>query len=153
MFKFLKRLSISNKIKLLTIIPLIFIIVLAIDIIYESYSKKVKLDMVNQVVILNTKISLLLHETQKERGASAGYLASKGVKFKDTLSKQRKLTDTRINEFSNFLNTFSISEHSLNAQKLIDIATKDLSIINNIRPKVDSLEIELSSIEDSLASY
>ncbi|MGB1227218.1 MAG: methyl-accepting chemotaxis protein [Poseidonibacter sp.] len=142
MLTFLKKLSISNKIKLLTIIPLIFIMALAIDIFYISYSKKTQLDTVKQVVLLNTKISLLLHETQKERGASAGYLGSKGQKFKDTLEKQRKLTDNRIKELSSFLNTFSISNHSLDAKEVMDRARKDLGMINSIRPKVDSLEIE-----------
>ena len=142
MLTFLKKLSISNKIKLLTIIPLIFIMALAIDIFYISYTKKTQLDTVKQVVLLNTKISLLIHETQKERGASAGYLGSKGQKFKDTLEKQRKLTDNRIKELSNFLNTFSIANHSLDAKEVMDRARKDLGMINSIRPKVDSLEIE-----------
>ena len=142
MFTFLKRLSIANKIKLLTIIPLIFIIVLSLDIFYISYSKKTQLDTVKQIVLLNSKVSLLLHETQKERGASAGYLGSKGLKFKDTLSKQRVLTDNRIKELNSFLNAFSIDEHSVEGKKLMDKALKDLSVINNIRPKIDSLEIE-----------
>lgn len=142
MLTYLKNLSVQNKIRLLTIFPLIFIIGLSLDILYISYDKKTKLDTIKEVVSLNTKISLLLHETQKERGASAGYLASKGLKFKDTLVKQRKLTDNRIKELNIFLTGFSIAEHSLDGKKLMDKAINDLSSINNIRPKVDSFNIE-----------
>jgi hypothetical protein len=37
----------------------------------------------------------LVHELQKERGLSAGFLGSQGTKFRDELEKQRKDTDAR----------------------------------------------------------
>jgi methyl-accepting chemotaxis protein len=39
--------------------------------------------------------SALVHELQKERGFSAGFIGSQGGKFRDELEKQRKDTDTR----------------------------------------------------------
>ena len=39
--------------------------------------------------------SALVHELQKERGLSAGFIGSKGAKFKDELDKQRTDTDAR----------------------------------------------------------
>jgi methyl-accepting chemotaxis protein len=39
--------------------------------------------------------SALVHELQKERGLSAGFIASKGEKFKDTLTRQRADSDSR----------------------------------------------------------
>ncbi len=39
--------------------------------------------------------SALVHELQKERGLSAGFIASKGEKFRDALTKQRGDTDAR----------------------------------------------------------
>jgi methyl-accepting chemotaxis protein len=39
--------------------------------------------------------SALVHELQKERGLSAGFIGSKGEKFRDALSKQRGDTDAR----------------------------------------------------------
>jgi methyl-accepting chemotaxis protein len=39
--------------------------------------------------------SALVHELQKERGLSAGFIGSQGAKFRDELEKQRKDTDTR----------------------------------------------------------
>ena len=138
----LKRLSLENKMKLIATFPIVFIVALSLSILFDSYSTKSKLDSVKQIVQLNTKISLLLHETQKERGASAGYLASKGSNFKDALVKQRTLTDDRISELNAFLSTFVIENYTLNYKELINKATDDLSNIKDIRPKVDNLEIE-----------
>jgi methyl-accepting chemotaxis protein len=39
--------------------------------------------------------SALVHELQKERGFSAGFIGSQGTKFRDELEKQRKDTDAR----------------------------------------------------------
>ena len=39
--------------------------------------------------------SALVHELQKERGLSAGFIGSKGAKFRDELEKQRTETDSR----------------------------------------------------------
>ena len=39
--------------------------------------------------------SALVHELQKERGLSAGFIGSQGAKFRDELEKQRKDTDAR----------------------------------------------------------
>ena len=138
----LKRLSLENKMKLIAAFPLIFIIILSLSVLFDSYEKKNKLESIKEIVVLNTKISLLLHETQKERGASAGYLGSKGLKFKEDLLKQRTLTDARISEFNTFLATFPFQKYSSNNKKIMDKAVNDLLNIKDIRSKVDSLGIE-----------
>ena len=50
---------------------------------------------VSQVAVATSN---LVHELQKERGLSAGYLGSKGTKFSDDLTRQRKLSDDRLQE-------------------------------------------------------
>ncbi len=60
------------------------------------------LKKLEKVVVFSTKIGALVHETQKERGMTAGFLGSKGKKFKDKLPKQRELTNNRIKELSSF---------------------------------------------------
>jgi methyl-accepting chemotaxis protein len=47
--------------------------------------------------------SALVHELQKERGLSAGFIGSKGEKFRDALEKQRKDSDQRYRSFSESL--------------------------------------------------
>ncbi len=59
------------------------------------------------MLVLSQKLSLMVHETQKERGASAGFIGSKGEKFIQELPKQRLLTDKRITEYHDYVKTLS----------------------------------------------
>ena len=136
----LKRLSVENKMRLLALFPLIFIIALSLFITISSYKKVTKLENVNELVVLNTKISLLLHETQKERGASAGYLGSKGVKFKDILLKQRDLTNERVNEFKTYISAFSYYPDK--GKETINKVLNELSKLEDLRINIDKLKIE-----------
>ena len=135
----LKRLSIESKLKVLALFPLIFIIGLSFYMIFDSYKKNQKFENVEYLVILDTKISLLVHETQKERGASAGYLGNKSDEFKNILLNQRKLTNGKIDEFKNFLNNSAIysAQGKINMQN----ALSELEKIQEIRNGVDSLKL------------
>lgn len=136
----LKRLSLENKMRLLGIFPLLFILCLSSFMFITSYIKVNKINEVEKLVILNSKISLLLHETQKERGASAGYLGSKGTAFKEILINQRTFSNEKIEDFKNYLK-LSI-DHSFVDKTNIDMAIAELSQLQNIRNGVDNLSLE-----------
>ncbi len=71
------------KIKLLlpvSILATIFL-VLTLNLIYINYKKTDLLNNLNNEIILATKLSKLMHETQTERGMSIGYLSNKGNLF------------------------------------------------------------------------
>jgi methyl-accepting chemotaxis protein len=70
---------------------------------YENYKNSNKVvDSLN----FSIKLGQLIHELQKERGASAGYLGSGGTKFVDTLDTQRKLSDEKIELVLNLKHNF-----------------------------------------------
>ena len=138
--RYLKTMSIKNKVRMLSIFPFLFIIFLSMYINIGLYNKQSELTNAKEIVILNTKISLLLHETQKERGSSAGFLASKGTKFKDTLKTQKELTNKSINEFKKSLEV--ISNYPDNGKELIDKSLIELGKIENIRNNINSLQID-----------
>ncbi len=106
MLKFLRTMSIKNKVKFLSFFPLLFIISLSLYINYGFFEKESKMSQLKEVASLNAKISLLVHELQIERGSSSGFLSSKGEKFKDVLLAQREATNKSflsIIEYSMFL--------------------------------------------------
>ncbi len=119
-----------ERLKILAIFPLIFIIGLSFFMIYDSYEKDLKLKNVEKLLILNTKISLLLHETQKERGLSVAYLESKNDTFKKNLLNQRELTNNKIDEFKTYLVDFSYypNQGKINIENVL----KELSKIENM---------------------
>ncbi|NNE88012.1 MAG: nitrate- and nitrite sensing domain-containing protein, partial [Silicimonas sp.] len=52
-----------------------------------------------KLVSIATVVGALTHELQKERGASAGFIASEGAEFRSILTDQRKLSDEKIKAF------------------------------------------------------
>ena len=142
MLLYLKRLSIKNKIRMLSYFPLAFILCFSLFVSFETYKKVNHSERVKEVLTLDTKISLLLHETQKERGATAGFLGSKGTKFADILEKQRNLTNEKYDDFVKLLNTISDDKLPKNSKEYIDTVLKEFSSLKDIRNEVDSLKIE-----------
>ncbi len=146
MIKFLRTMSIKNKVRTISIFSLVFIIGLSLYINIELYQKELKLINVQKIVNLNHKISLLLHETQKERGISSTFLASKGLKFKDNLISQRELTNKSIEEFKNTVATIPVSNYPQNGKSLLDNVSKELSNIENMRKNIDNFQIESKKV-------
>ena len=77
----LSKLSIKQKLILIMLIPLLVVILLAANLAVDSFSTSKNLRSLENVVVLSTKIGALVHETQKERGMTAGFLGSSGEKF------------------------------------------------------------------------
>ena len=145
-----KKISIKNKIILLMIIPILSILLLSGKIITSDSNKIEQYNNLEMGVILTTKVSSLVHETQKERGATAGFIGSKGKKFKDTLSKQRKLTNEKAKALREFLSSNDTSVISEGLKNKLNISLKELEKISKIRQSVSSFSI---SGKDAIAYY
>ncbi len=63
----------------------------AVSAIMADWQKLKSLDQVADAQRIAVSSGSLAHELQKERGLSAGFIASKGEKFRDTLASQRAL--------------------------------------------------------------
>ncbi len=139
--------NITIKQKLLGVVSVIFLLLAfnTYQIITESIEANNRLNKLEKLTLLSSKISLLLHETQKERGASAGFVGSKGKKFITILPKQRLLTNQRLREFKQTLNKIDISQFSPKLQKEIKIALNALNRLNSIRDNISNLTISLKN--------
>ena len=89
----MKNLSIKFQLFGSLIFPVIALLVFSANLLVEKIHISNEMGKYSKATELAVKISNLVHETQKERGASAGFLGSKGAKFGDTMSKQRQLTN------------------------------------------------------------
>ena len=137
----LNNISIRFKLIMQTVVPVATIIVLAALVLDITYTKVDDLENTHKASKLLSSISLLIHETQKERGMTAGFLGSGGKSFKDKLPAQRALTDNRINEFNELLTQVKIENVDKKISKAVDTVLEDVSKIQDIRSKVDSLSI------------
>jgi len=142
--------SIKSKLNIILSVIILFaliVITLTAANAFKTY-KEIKQSRVLDV--LTQKSSLLIHETQKERGASAGYLGSNGKKFSDILANQRRLTDKRKKELILYLKTLNLNDFPRELQNKIRNLLQDLSKLNYIRNQVDTFKIDL---KDEVAYY
>ena len=106
------------------------------------YSKANSLKSLQKSVVLGTKISQLIHETQKERGYSSGYVTNNGLKFKKELLEQRVRTDAKILALKEFLST-------LNNDTITEYMKKPLQHLSKlpaIRKHIDNLSMSSTAL-------
>ena len=128
---FLSNLEIKNKLLLLVSFPLVALLYFSGNAIYKSYITGKNVENATILTKMAVKISALVHETQKERGMTAGFLGSKGKKFTKRLPAQRLLTNKKLVIFKN-----NVKKHKslLNkeAKKYLQQAINQLNKINHI---------------------
>lgn len=140
--QFIYDLKVKHKLGLMILVPVFYLLYLcAVDII----SKQHVVDEAHKILSLGdlaVNISALVHEVQKERGATAGFLGSKGTKFVKKLPAQRKLTDEKIRGLKNFLASFDQTPYGGEFKGFLDKALLDLKKIDSTRGSVNTLDIK-----------
>jgi len=142
--------TIKNKLKLITAIVVSFAVVIIALTINSAIEKRAVITQAKELNILSQKLSLLIHETQKERGASAGFLGSKGKKFGLILKKQRLLTDKRYENLKAYVATLDLANYMTSLRSSIEAVMNGMQKINSIRSRVDSFTI---SVKDEVGYY
>lgn len=135
------NLSIKLKMAIMVIVPIIVILIsLGMDIV-NRYKEVKNLDNIGYMVNYATKVSELVHNLQKERGSSAGFISSKGEKFGDELKAIRKDTDTALANLTQYYNALDKASLSSDLNQKMSKAFANLSKLNDIRSGVSSLSV------------
>ena len=135
-----------NILTLRKLMAIIFIsmVIIGINISRETYQQITFINNNQQLetlINLSKKLSELIHETQKERGMSAGFLGSHGKKFVTMLPKQRSLTDEKIKQYKNFIKEIDFSQFPNELQEKVTELNRYLNNLNSIRSQVTNQEI------------
>jgi len=141
----LSKFSIKQKLISIMLIPLIIVILLSAKLAYNAYIKTINLQKIEKIVLLSTKIGAMVHETQKERGMTAGFLGSKGKKFVDLLPKQRENVNSKKEDLLSFLKDFDTNNYTSEFRDNLNKGLTQLLQIDDIRTKVSSLTIDAGS--------
>ena len=133
--RILSSMTIKKRLILLSVVSIGLIMIFASFSLFDDYLKYKDAKSTKNIAELSIKLGNLLHELQKERGASAGYLNSKGAKFKDVMIEQRTFTDKKLQDLQKFM-----SEHN---SVFVEMAKKsiDFSNLKNMRQKVQNFEV------------
>lgn len=95
------NLRIAHKLLVLTAITLLPIIYFSFDATARRMQAAAEMEQLHAMAELSTSVGDLVHELQKERGMTAGYLGSKGSRFGNELTEQRRISDGRYSAMQN----------------------------------------------------
>ena len=140
--------SFNKKIFILLLFPLLGFLGVGINAIVSSLSTNNEMEELGKYTELSSVYSELVHELQKERGMTAGFLSSKGVKFAYKLPSQRQKTSNIAEKRVNYWQQHSFDNKQI--QQLNDNINQRISMLAQIRSNVDDLSIPVS---DALAFY
>ena len=141
MFGFLRNTSIKLRLATLVVIPIIVITIFATIAVKSQYEVSQNMSNVRKVTSLNIIVSSLVHETQKERGLTSGFITSSGVRFKNKLEDQREVTNNKLDVLETFLGTISLKNISKDTNDILKTAFVDLNNLQEKRAKIDRLNL------------
>jgi|GEM_PF-107149 methyl-accepting chemotaxis protein len=144
--RFLSSFRLKTKLYLMIAIPLVAMLYFSIDSLLDQDYKHEEMEKLVEMSQLASHLSALIHETQKERGSSAGFIGSKGQKFADILPKQRDLTDQRSKALNELLSTIDISQHGTIIEQRLNALLSELQQISSIRQQVSRLALPLPQV-------
>ncbi|USD42778.1 methyl-accepting chemotaxis protein [Vibrio sp. SCSIO 43135] len=140
--------SFKHKIISLVALPLLAFLWLSVSSISTNISTVKEMSTLSQLTKLSVVYSELVHEIQKERGMTAGFLGSKGTQFKDELRKQRQAADSKRQQRLDYWQDNQFDSEQIN--QLNNQISQHLNRIQQIRGQVDAQTIALG---DALAYY
>jgi methyl-accepting chemotaxis protein len=146
----LADIRISTKIAIASLVPLAGLTLFVGLAVWNAWSDAVSARAVLSATGLAESASLAIHELQKERGMSAGFVASKGQRFAAELALQRQSADDRTRSFLNAASNFRIGISNGATASALDKATNELKKIDPLRKSVTGLSVPAG---ESTAAY
>ena len=147
---FLGNLSLRVKLSTLLLIPALVAVFFAYTQISENQKVAGDLAKMEGLSGLAVRLSALVHETQKERGATGLYMGSGGTEHGSTLNDQRGNTDGQVAQLNDFLGTFDDGAFGSNFESNLASLVSDLSKFDSHRTSVTNLEF---GVGDGLGFY
>ena len=138
----LNNLVFKQKLILLVLIPLLATLYFSLSNLTALTSKQGQLEELQELITLTIANNALVHELQKERGATAIYIGSQGDKFSRELTEQRKLTNKAHAYLNEKLNGFVSDNDKVNS--IILTVKSGLLKLDSIRTRSDDLSIPLN---------
>ncbi len=141
--------SVKARIAFGILVPVVGLLAFSGFVLFERLDEANTVKRIEAAASLAPDISALIHELQKERGASAGFIASKGGQFGNKLAKQREATNARLAQLETALSGFDASVLGRGAENLASARDK-LTRLAATREAISALK---TTIKDEVAFY
>lgn len=143
------KLSLNKKIMLIGIIPLIALCFFIYTIVIGKISVKANVNNIDRLCQYIINASALVHELQKERGASAAYIGSGGNKMRDVLEDNKQNTNKALTSFQQYMTSYDGGCYSASFNEKVRSPLNQLRDLSSKRTAV----IGLSITKDEIVGY
>lgn len=134
------RIKLSHQLKILIIVPLLGLLFFSIPKTLELIEKRSVVEETADRLEQGKLLSDVIHELQKERGRSAGFLAA-ADKSPDEMMEQRKATENAIEEYAKVADTAQITKELQSLRE--KIYSRSLKPIESTKSYTAQIEIML----------
>lgn len=122
-------------------VPIAALMTFSSALVLEKRGELAEMEKLDRLSGFIRQLTGLVHEMQKERGLTSGFIASRGASFGAELIKQRAATD---GQYSRFMASYSSImrdvAHDVKVEDLISLSVAELAKLKGARAGVDSLE-------------
>ncbi len=134
--------SLKLKLILMAALPALALLYFAGLGVFERQSISKEMVKLESLVDVSVKIGALVHEMQKERGMSATFIGSKGVRFATELPAQRLKTDQAVELLHARFKSFDPGSYSKELKTKLDTAVSSLAELGSKRDIISALGME-----------
>lgn len=134
--KFSKNTPIKWRLASTLVIPILALTALAVMLVAQEWTAKVRAQKLMDIVDFSVAISRVVHETQKERGMSAVFLASQGQQLAAELPDQQALTSSRLTDAKNALANLDLGQYDDAQRQAVENGMRALEALDAHRKKV-----------------
>lgn len=142
--------KLSTRLLLIALMPIAGMIVLASLILSPEMKSYQEFTVVRGLMKIAPAASNLVHEMQKERGMTAGFIGSKGKKFAGELPQQRVETNRRITAYREIAAGVNAAEFDTAIASLLTTIESNLARVEQARTGVDGLSL---TVPGAAANY
>ncbi len=143
----MKTTTIRQRLFFLVVVPLLALAITAGNLIHKAYGDYRGATLTQEVLKVAVAAGELIHTLQIERGATAGFIQSKGAKFGDVMPGIRKNSDANLAAYQR---EAGAAGQLAALQTALGKAREKLDQLNEVRARADKLEI---SVADEVAAY
>ncbi len=144
----MKNLSINKKLMVMLVVPLVALIFFAGVSVSERMSVANEMSELQQLAQMAAMTNNLVHELQRERGLSAGYLASGGAEFSDEVLTQRSATDSALVEFEEMSQELEMDGLGREFRDHFQSASQRLDELSNRRGSISNQQTQTQEAID-----
>lgn len=143
---FLSNRPIGLRIAVTLLLPVLGLVFFAGAMVLERRAVMAEMAALERLAAVAPDISAVVHELQKERGASAGFIGAKGGAFASPLDAQRRETDAAIGRLRDTLAAFDAKAYGADFVRRLEAQRSRLGELAGVRTKVSDFSMPMGEM-------